>query len=250
MIVAVSARLDRPPMRDDRRNSPPTLLSRRRQWQGSTSTTTSAVEQDASAVVLSPNKDNTAISCPKEMKKRNEQQQHLLVQAQLRTTSRLALANLLFNLLRPDNWLPLAVRLPRAMWEIAIAMTCFAYNSNTTASSGSAVVLLLVSIMTLSTALVDMFVAAPIAALFVQWETCTGGLLLLSLWQRTPPRRCYADRVKGFGRLLVTLQCAATGIVYLQTAIVAWDAYQRHQRKDTIQMQQQAMQQVLGGRSG
>ena len=154
------------------------------------------------------------------------------IQQQLRKTSTLAIANLLFNLLRPDTWLPLAVRLPRAIWEMAIATTCF--SSIQTQST-----LLLLSVMTLSTALMDMFVGAPLAAFFVQWKTCYGGGLL-----SRRPRVCAPDLVKGYGRLFVTLQCAVTGIVYLETAMVTWDAYHRRQRAETVQLQREAMQQV------
>jgi hypothetical protein len=144
----------------------------------------------------------------------------------------LAFANLVINLLRPDSWLPLAVRLPRFIWETAIITTCRSAQHSITS-------LLVLSIMTLAAALVDMFVGAPIAALFVKWETCEGGLL------SRRPQVCYPDPMKGYGRLLVTLQCAITGVVYLETAMMCYDAYQRRHREETIGLQKQAVQEVI-----
>lgn len=153
--------------------------------------------------------------------------------SQLRKASWLASANLLFNAVRPDNWLPLAVRIPRFIWELAIITTCQSARYSTSS-------LLLLSIMTLSTALVDMFVGAPIAALFVKWETCTGGRLFTR-----KPQVCYPDPMKGYGRLFVTIQCAFTGVVYLETAMVCYDMYQRRQREETVGLQKNAAKEVL-----
>jgi hypothetical protein len=156
------------------------------------------------------------------------------LERQLQKTSILAFANLVFNLLRPDSWLPFAVRLPRFIWETAIMTTCRSAHHSTSS-------LLVLAIMTLAAALMDMFVGAPVAALFVTWETCEGG----RLFRRNKPQTCYPDPMKGYGRLLVTLQCALTGVVYLETAMLCYDAYQRRQREETIGLQKQAAQEVI-----
>jgi hypothetical protein len=177
--------------------------------------------------------DHHVISSVTTLRESSDDDRQKRLERQLQKTSMLAFANLVFNLLRPDSWLPFAVRLPRFIWETAIMTTCRSAHHSTSS-------LLVLAIMTLAAALMDMFVGAPVAALFVTWETCEGGRLF-----RRKPQICYPDPMKGYGRLLVTLQCAFTGVVYLETAMLCYDAYQRRQREETVGLQKQAVQEVI-----
>ena len=74
--------------------------------------------------------------------------------------------------------------------------------------------------MLLPTALVDVFVWAPSFAWFARFESCKGGGIL-----SRQPRVCTADYVKGIGRLFVTAQSLATGVLYLFAAVVSWTVW-------------------------
>ena len=86
------------------------------------------------------------------------------------------------------------MRLPRICWECCMWIVAQA------AKDSPSTFLLLLSLMTASTALIDIFLWGPIFATFASFETCTGGG-----WFSTEPRRCVTDYEKGFGRLVVSV---------------------------------------------
>jgi len=100
------------------------------------------------------------------------------------------------------------------MWEVCIAAVAAA------ADGGPPPLRLLLSLMTLPTALVDIFVWAPGFALFSEFETCTGGGFL-----SREPRVCGVDYARGLGRLFVVAQCVLTGVFYLLASVVALTAF-------------------------
>mmetsp|Transcript_4165 Transcript_4165/g.9317 ORF Transcript_4165/g.9317 Transcript_4165/m.9317 type:complete len:227 (+) Transcript_4165:223-903(+) len=127
---------------------------------------------------------------------------------------RVATINVFFNALRPDPTIIWQARLPRIMWEVCIAVAAAA------ADGGSPPLLLLLSLMTLPTALVDIFIWAPGFALFSEFETCKGG----GFFSREP-RVCEVDYARGLGRLLVVAQCVVTGVLYLLASVVSFTAF-------------------------
>jgi len=135
--------------------------------------------------------------------------------------SMVALANAFFNALRPDPDIAWQARVPRVLWELSIALIASLSSSHVGGKYPSRrpdpTLHLLLSILTGSTALVDAFVWAPVFAIAADFQTCTGGGLF-----STRPRVCRADYVKGIGRLLVSIQCVLTAVIYLATAVSAW----------------------------
>ena len=105
-------------------------------------------------------------------------------------------------------------RIPRALWEICIAFVAKSANEENTSAC------LLLCLMLLPTALVDIFVWAPSFAWFARFESCQGGGIL-----SRQPRVCTADYAKGIGRLFVTAQSLATGVLYLFAAVVSWTVW-------------------------
>ena len=83
------------------------------------------------------------------------------------------------------------MRIPRACWELSILFVA-------KSASVSPTLLLLLSIMTATTAITDIFVWAPLFASFSSFETCTGG------WFTGKPHQCVSDYSKGFSRLFVS----------------------------------------------
>lgn len=128
-----------------------------------------------------------------------------------------SIINVLINSLRPDDSIPWFVRVPRILWEFCVAVICMTASSSPSTTSS---VLFLLSGMLFSTAVTDIFFWAPLFAMFVEFETCTGGGLF-GLF-RGKPRVCYEDVTKGYGRVLVSIQAVLSGLIYMYTAIVTW----------------------------
>jgi len=169
------------------------------------------------------------------------------VERQLEVTAVTAIVNLLINGLRPDAWLPWHLRVPRILWELLIATTAKVAAGNTKlwqfygadgvggGSSSITVYLLLLTLMTSCTGIIDIFFWAPIASASIKFESCTGGG-----WFSKVPQQCTPDPVKGYGRLLVTIQCVVSGFIYLKTAVLAWDTHSRIQRREKMLLQRLA----------
>lgn len=112
------------------------------------------------------------------------------------------------------------------MWELAIAIVASMASTTGPQTERSSTlpnyskIYLLLTLMTGSTSLIDIFWWSPLFAYVASFTTCTGGG-----WFDRSPRICQRDYVKGFGRLLVSAQSMGTGIFYLMTAITAWGAF-------------------------
>lgn len=179
---------------------------------------------------------------------------------------RVAIANMLFNALRPDPMVSWSLRLPRVLWELSIATVARGARqrpssrrsrrgrksskkeegtpanddasspstANATASRTSSVLsmspsrFLLLAFMLITTALTDIFVWAPIFAAMINFKTCTGG------WLTGEPHRCRVDLSKGYGRAFVVAQCVVGGIIYLLTGISAWNVYSTQQQRQML----------------
>jgi len=105
-----------------------------------------------------------------------------------------AVINSVINVLRPDAAIIWQARVPRVLWEVCIAIVA------KSASTSNPSTCLLLCLMTVPTALIDIFVWAPSFAMFANFETCTGG----GIFSRQP-KVCTSDYQKGIGRLFVSL---------------------------------------------
>lgn len=123
--------------------------------------------------------------------------------------------NSVVNIMRPDPSIFWQARIPRAFWEICIAIIA---KSATDTSNPS--VSLLLCLMLVPTALMDIFVWAPSFAMFASFESCTDG----GIFSRQP-KVCTSDYVNGVGRLFVSIQSLVTGVFYLFAAVVSWTVY-------------------------
>lgn len=123
-----------------------------------------------------------------------------------------SIINSVINTIRPDRAIIWQARVPRALWEICIAFVAKSANNTSNPS-----VCLLLCLMTIPTALIDIFIWAPSFAMFANFETCTGGGIL-----SRQPKVCTSDYVKGVGRLFVSVQSLLTGVFYLFTAVISW----------------------------
>ena len=144
--------------------------------------------------------------------------------------SYVAAANLIINVLRPDPTISIQMRVPRLIWE----MTIMVLAKTATITTVPAVYLLLAFILG-STAVVDLFVWAPLFATFASFETCEG----IGFFQ---PRKCRSDYTKGVGRMLVVVQCISTGLFYLMSAISAMGSFTTIREEQKVQRQVRAMQ--------
>jgi hypothetical protein len=177
---------------------------------------------------------------------------------------RLAIANMIFNLLRPDSQVSWSLRLPRMLWELSLAVVARGTTEESggrrrkskksknvedrchggaatpgavvstvpPVSLGSKTLLsaspsryLLLAIMLIATALTDIFVWAPVFAAAISFHSCTGG------WLTGEPRRCQVDLAKGYGRAIVVAQCVIGGTLYLLSGISAWNVYSIQQQR-------------------
>lgn len=111
----------------------------------------------------------------------------------LTALSWVAAANIFLNTVRPDPSITWQMRLPRIWWEMCIWIV------SRSASNSPRTFLLLLSIMTGSTALLDIFVWGPFFATFASFAQCSGGWF-------GKPRSCVSDYTNGIGRLVVGLE--------------------------------------------
>lgn len=145
---------------------------------------------------------------------------------------------IIFNMLRPDELIPLQGRLPRIMWEIIF----FTIADLTRRPSVSPATYILLALTTATTAVVDIFLWAPIFGVAAKFETCKGGFF-------SRRYQCQRDYVKGFGRLMVSTQSLCTGIVYLVAAIHAWSVLTAVRDEQKLQQQIRAME-IAASRQG
>ena len=105
---------------------------------------------------------------------------------------------------------------------------------------------LLLAFMLGTTALVDIFVWAPLFAIWagIDKEDCTGGFF------SGRPYVCRPNRSKSWGRLLVTMQSLFGGIFYLSSAISAWGEYTSQRDKLYAAQQANFLRQWHQGGSG
>lgn len=108
------------------------------------------------------------------------------------------------------------MRLPRIFWEMCIGT--IAISAQSVAQEGSSILLLLLSLMTGPTALIDIFFWGPIFGATASFQRCRGGYL-------RGPRVCTPDFFKGAGRLLAMAQSVFGGLFYLLTAVICWSEY-------------------------
>jgi hypothetical protein len=159
---------------------------------------------------------------------------NLYLKTQERTSfdavSFVAAANLIINAMRPDPTISMQMRVPRLIWE----MTILVLAKTATITTVPAIYLVLAFILG-STAVVDLFVWAPLFATFASFETCEGN----GFFQ---PRKCRSDYTKGVGRMLVVFQCIATGLFYLMSSITAMGSFATMREEQKIQRQVRAMQ--------
>lgn len=132
-------------------------------------------------------------------------------------------ANLVINSLRPDPQIRWHMKIPRMLWEISIMTVAKAASS-----SDSISLYMMLFFLTGSTAIIDLFVWAPIFAAMTSFETCQGGFFTGERY------RCHPDNIKGYGRLLATVQSIVGGMVYLMAAITAWNAVRTHRDQQKI----------------
>jgi hypothetical protein len=146
-------------------------------------------------------------------------------------------AHILINSLRPDAFITLEMSLPRILWEMCIGITA-------SLALEMPLFLLVLSLMTLSTAMMDIFVWGPVLAFFTSWQTCEGG----GWFSRQPPV-CVTDYIRGSSRLFASIQSTMGGFFYLVVAVLCWKEFWEHQEQRRIQRQAAAMQQILDHRT-
>lgn len=146
----------------------------------------------------------------------------------LNSVTTVASINIVLNILRPDPEVPWQMRLPRICWEFCIWIVAQA------SKDAPSIFLLLLSLMTGSTALVDIFLWGPLFASFASFEKCRGGF-------PGKPRICKLDYTRGVGRIVASLQSTFGGLFYLTTAVIAWQEYREIQQERKIQQQVAAM---------
>lgn len=151
--------------------------------------------------------------------------------SQFQSASVVASLNAVLFALRPDPTISWQLRIPRVLWEIAIAVI-----AKSTARQLSPGLCLLLAIMTGTTALTDVFVWAPIYSNMADFETCYGG------WFTGEEYRCYKDYTKGFSRLLVVFQSLVGGLIYLFTAIAAFTSYTAFRDEQKVLRQNRVQQ--------
>jgi len=151
-----------------------------------------------------------------------------------------ACANVLVNALRRDSAILWQARVPRVMWEVAIGTVAL----RATSPRASPALYLLLAAMTATTAVVDIFVWAPIFAYFADFRTCEGG------WFSRAPRACRVDYTKGLGRLFVSAQSLSTGVFYLYTAITALGALVAVRDDQIIKRDAAALSQTINREGG
>ena len=113
----------------------------------------------------------------------------------------ISFTNIVINLLRPDPDIAFWQRLPRCFWEmyVAVAALFAADGIKRELIFQKSWRLMLLIFMTGTTAIIDIFVWAPLFAVFTSFQTCEGGIFT------GKPYTCYSDYTKGFGRLFVSI---------------------------------------------
>lgn len=114
------------------------------------------------------------------------------------------------------------------------------------AQSTAPAMYVLLAFMLGTTALVDIFVWAPLFAIWagVDNQDCTGGFFT------GRPYMCRPNRTKGWGRLAVTMQSLFGGIFYLSSAISAWGEYTNQRDKQHAAQQMNFLSQWHQGDGG
>ena len=139
-----------------------------------------------------------------------------------------AAANLVINTIRPDPNISWQMKVPRILWEITIMVLA----KVATSTALPAIYILLACVLG-STAMVDLFVWAPLFASFAHFESCEGGFFR--------PQVCRSDFTKGLGRMLVVVQCIATGLFYLMSAITAMGSFTSIRDEQKVERQLRTM---------
>ena len=137
--------------------------------------------------------------------------------------------NVLMILFKPNEAVPVQLRLPRVVWEL----TLIAIAHMTTRTNPTPAVYMLLALTTAGTALCDI-TAAQIFAFLSQFETCTGGWF--------SPVLCRSDYAKGYGALLASIQALCTGLFYLSASISAFGAFTSLRDEEIVQRHIRAMQ--------
>jgi hypothetical protein len=147
--------------------------------------------------------------------------QNIIQQAvpQFRLTSTVAVINVLINSLRTDSSIPWPLRLPRLLWEMAIALL-----AHGCAMHHSPVFCISFAFVTFSTAIIDLFMWTPLFAALASFQPCT-----TKRWRFEDARTCSTIELRG--HVFAMIQCMVTGFVYLITAITAY-AILRAQRDE------------------
>jgi hypothetical protein len=129
---------------------------------------------------------------------------------------------------------PLQNRIPRLMWESLIFFTA----TSIKALPDSPLSYLLLSLMLGCTALIDIFFWAPIFGFATSFDNhdCSGGWFTGRPYVCTPNPAM--DYIKGYGRLIVILQCLYTGVFYLKCSIDSWGEF--IDQRDQIKAERQA----------
>jgi hypothetical protein len=138
---------------------------------------------------------------------------------QFRLTSTVAVINVIVNSLRIDSSIPWPLRLPRLLWEVAIALL-----AHKCAVHHSPVFCISLAFVTFSTAIIDLFMWTPLFAALASFQPCT-----TKRWWFEDARTCSTIELRG--HVVAMIQCMATGFVYLITAITAY-AILRAQRDE------------------
>jgi hypothetical protein len=183
---------------------------------------------------------------------------------------RVAIANMLFNALRPDPMVSWSLRLPRVLWELSIATVARGARQRPTSSSrrsrrgrratktqeGAAkanedtsspspatadTASRMSSVLSMSPSrfllLAFMLITTALTDIFV-WAPIFAAMINFKTctggWLTGEPHRCRVDLSKGYGRAFVVAQCIVGGIVYLLTGISAYNVYSTQQQRQVL----------------
>lgn len=144
-----------------------------------------------------------------------------------------AFLNLVLFALRPDPDVYWPARVPRIVWEFVVWLNL---RRAARVDQLPPTFYIWLVFLTASTGFVDLFIWAPLYGAFVNFQTCEGGWL--------QPKVCKMDPLKGYSRLLVSVQSVVGGLVYLHTAVQALHAMHLRRAHDR-DLQQQKQEQLL-----
>ncbi len=151
----------------------------------------------------------------------------------LKTVMVVSVLNICINVMRPDPFVGRVMRLPRILWEACIGNTAVL-------AQVQPLFILMLSLMTFLTSVLDIFVWGPMFAFFTSWERCTVGACFSG-----QPQICVPDYIMGSSRLLASIQSTLGGFFYLVVAVVSWRHYWEQQERRRINRQTNAMHHVL-----